>query len=59
MTCPLKSPDDDNRRSLSALLRDVSDDHLKRLRSRTVRKIMLENRATDLGKTLDADARRR
>jgi hypothetical protein len=44
MICPPERRDDDNREDLSALLKDVSDGNLKRLRAKTVRKILADVR---------------
>jgi hypothetical protein len=44
MMCPPKCGDDDNREALSALIKDVSDGNLKRLRAKTVRKILADVR---------------
>jgi hypothetical protein len=44
MVRPLECREDDNRENLSALIRDLSDEHLKRLRAKTVRKILADVR---------------
>jgi uncharacterized membrane protein YheB (UPF0754 family) len=44
MIDPLECRDDDNRENLSTLLKDLSDNNLKRLRAKTVRKILTDVR---------------
>lgn len=50
----LDSPDDD-KKHLSVLLRDVSDEHLKGLRMKTVRKIVLESKVRADAKRVATD----
>jgi hypothetical protein len=40
MIHPLECRDDDNHEAISSLLKDVSDENLKKLRAKTMRKIL-------------------
>ena len=55
----MKSQDDDDRKNLSILLRDVSDGRLKKLRAKTVRKIVPEKWPPVIGTIVDRDTERR
>ena len=58
MRCPSARQDDDTRKSFSALLKDVSDEHLKRLRAKTVRKIVPDARRCSGASSGEAGARK-
>ena len=51
MKCVLDCQDDETRRSLSGLLKDVSDEHLKKLRARTVRRLLADKSETSFAVT--------